>query len=108
MYSLRIKYKNNCHVNLDFSRILVLFYYVNVDFNLFVVLESSCSSPRSKRSRVLEVPSNPRLLVPYLDLSSDTSSFHDEDSRSSVISSDTTSSSSSLVRLFMLPLDYFV
>ncbi len=28
MYSLRIKYKNNCHVNLDFSRILVLFYYV--------------------------------------------------------------------------------
>ncbi len=72
----------------------------NTVLNIFIVLETS-SSPRSKRSRVLEVVSNPRLLVPYLDLSSDISSFHDEDSRSSVISSDTTSSASSLVRVFM-------
>lgn len=53
-----------------------------------------------------EVVSNPRLLVPYLDLSSDISSFHDEDSRSSVISSDSTSSASSMVRVFMYTSSY--
>ena len=46
----------------------------------------------SKRQQVVELRPNSQLLVPYLDTSSDISSFHDESQDS--ISSESTSSNS--------------
>jgi hypothetical protein len=56
-------------------------------------LDSSTPSPASKRQRVVELRPNSQLLVPYLDTSSDISSFHD-DSQHSISSTESTSSNS--------------